>query len=222
MLKAIAKRVTQATPKYLTEHEIAVLFQVIRKQRAPAHVRDLAIFLLVYHHGLRRSEPGRMDLSDYRPDEGRLEITRCKGSKSGEYHLIPVVNTALRAYMRIRGVAPGPLFLSRNHRAISGRRLDQIMKGYCVAAGLPADKAHCHALKHSCVTHFLALTNGNIVAAQDHVGHTDIRSTQKYLHFTERDKIDALPTVQAWGRRQQPQFRNQQRDAAAQAIYEQG
>lgn len=201
MPKAATRRATPPNAKYLTEHEIAVLFEAIRKQRAESHVRNLAVFLLIYHHGLRRSEPGRMDLSNYRPDEGRLEITRCKGSKSGEYHLIPVVNTALRAYLRIRGVAPGPLFLSRNHRALGGRRLDQIMKGYCVAAGLPADKAHCHALKHSCVTHFLTLTNGNIVAAQDHVGHADIRSTLKYLHFGERDKVSALPTVQGWGKK---------------------
>jgi integrase len=64
------KRAASVTPKYLTEHEIAVLFESIRKQPRRAGSAESAVFLPLYHHGLRRSEPGRMNLSDYRSDEG--------------------------------------------------------------------------------------------------------------------------------------------------------
>jgi integrase len=195
------KRVTKPVPKFMTEHEIQVYFQGIDKLHLHSRVRDTAIFRLLYHHCLRRSEPGLLNLSDYRQLDGRLQITRKKGSLSGEYHLVPVVQTALRAYMRVRGQEPGPLFLSRNHRAIGGRRLDQITKIYCAAAGLPADKAHCHCFKHSGVTHFLTLVNGNIEAAKDHAGHADVRSTQAYAHFTEREKVGARKEIQEWGKR---------------------
>ena len=58
---------------------------------------------------------------------------------------------------RRAGSAPSPMFPSRNHQGISRFRLHGLMKGYCAAAGIPAEKAHMHALKHSCGTHGLVL-----------------------------------------------------------------
>jgi site-specific recombinase XerC len=131
---------------------------------------------VVYHRGLRASEPGKLDLKDYRVQEGRLYVHRLKGSVSAEFKLTDVENGALRAWLRVRGLAPGPLFCSRNHRAIGRRRLDELMKQYCRLARVPEEKAHMHALKHSCGTHVAELLGGDVTAVQDHLGHADIRS----------------------------------------------
>lgn len=153
---------------------------------------------MAYHRGLRASEVGNLKLADYRPTEGRLYVRRLKGSREGEYLLTPVEQRALRAWLKVRGSQPGPLFLSRNHRAISRRQLDHLMKHYCRLAGISEDKAHMHALKHSCGTHFLALS-GDIMATQDHLGHADLGSTQIYAQFTQRERIATSPAIQSWG-----------------------
>lgn len=51
-------------------------------------LRDKAFFRLMYHHGLRAIEPGKLTLYDFRPDPGkpRLRVVRLKGSVSGVEH----------------------------------------------------------------------------------------------------------------------------------------
>lgn len=184
-------------PKYLSFNEIDALFKVIKS------VRDRAMFRVVYHRGLRASEVGRLTRADFNLTEGRspiasLYVTRLKGSISSTYTLTTEETTALRAWLRIRGMQAGPLFPSRNHRPIGRRRLDELMKEYCALAGIPSDKAHMHALKHSCGTHVAELLNGDGQAVQDHLGHADIRSTQGYLHFARREGVAAR--LVDWGK----------------------
>jgi integrase len=51
-------------PTYLTEHEVEAFFRVIYKPR------DKALFRVMYHHGLRASEAGKLMLSDFRRGQG--------------------------------------------------------------------------------------------------------------------------------------------------------
>ena len=130
--------------KYLEQSELQALFGVIERKR------DKAIFRLMYHHGLRAHEVGKLQLSDFRQRDGVLYIYRGKGSISREHSLIDEELKALRAYLRDeRGTEAGPLFPSRQGaQGISRYMLDELMKHYCRLAGIRAEKAHCHALKH--------------------------------------------------------------------------
>jgi integrase len=91
-------------PPYLQFEEIARLFTVIESPR------DRAIFRLAYHAGLRASEVGRLELRDYNPHTERIYVHRLKGSNSGEHHLVREESKALRAWLKIRGAVPGPIF----------------------------------------------------------------------------------------------------------------
>ena len=105
-------------------------------------------------------------MTDYRPTESRLYIHRLKGSRSAEFLLTAVEQSALRAWLRVRGSAPGPLFLSRN---VGRSRAGDWTSSSSITVRLP--------------THVLAIL-GNLAAVQDHLGHADIRSTQIYAQFT--------------------------------------
>ena len=180
---------------YFTEHEIDAFFRVIRDPR------DRALFRVMYHRGLRASELGKLMLSDYRPGpKPRLRIVRLKGSISGiEGTLLDLDLTALRAWLRVRGSKPGPLFPSRLRQGINRRTIGLLMKRYSILAGILPDKAHPHALKHSCATHMMRLTNGNVIWTQDHLGHADIRSTMRYIRVTDREARAEL--LAGWGKR---------------------
>jgi integrase len=73
------------------------------------------------------------------------------------------------------------------------------MKRDSILAGIPFDKAHPHALKHSFVTHLVSILHGDILAIQDHVGHADVPSTMRYIRTVDREaRADLLAD---WGKR---------------------
>ena len=165
------------------------------------NARDRAIFTIAGCRGLRASEVGNLNMADYhevpgRPPTAHLMIRRLKGSRHREFELTPIEHTAMRAWLRIRGVSPGPLFLSRNHKAIHRRTLDDLIKRYCLSAGIPREKAHMHSLKHHAGVHVLAET-GDVMAVQFHLGHADLRSSLIYTEFTKEQEL--AQKLKTWG-----------------------
>jgi integrase len=179
-------------PKYLTQEEIEALFSVIDD------VRDRAIFRVAYHRGLRASEIGLLQLADYRPQTGRLYLRRLKGSNSGEFLLTNVENQSIHAWLGERGRVPGPLFPSRNRKAISRDRLDELMQQYCRRAGIPAEKAHMHALKYSCGTH-LSEIGKDVAVIRDWLSHRNVQNTMIYLEVTNKARDAAADSLRHWG-----------------------
>jgi type 1 fimbriae regulatory protein FimB len=177
---------------YLEPHEVTALFDHIVTKR------DRAIFRLAYHRGLRAHEVGLLQLADFRDRDGVLYVRRGKGSVSRDHTLIREELLAVRAWIKERGKEPGPLFPSRQGaRGITRTRLDQLMKSYCRMAGIRAEKAHMHALKHSCGTH-LSERGNTADAIQDWLGHRDSKSTDIYMHFTARRRREMTDKNRDW------------------------
>jgi site-specific recombinase XerD len=176
------RRSASSDAKYLSEAEIADFFKAVAAGRS---VRDMAIFRVVYHRGLRAAEVRLLQLSHYQPDTKRLFVQRLKGSHSGIFRITRHEEMALKAWLKVRGTAPGPLFPSRQKRGLGPQQLDNLMKRYCAAAGIAREKAHMHALKHSCGTHLLA-RGESIEDVQDHLGHVNIQNTLIYAKITNR------------------------------------
>lgn len=164
------------TIKYLTEEETAKFFKSIDS------TRDRAIFMVMYKRGLRASEIGMLQLSDWQIARDRIVFNRLKGSNGGEYHLTAAEVKALKSWLKERGSEPGPLFPSRKGSAISRKMLDVLMKAYGAKAGIPKEKMHCHAFKHACGTHLLE-RGESLEDVQDHLGHVNIQSTLVYAKF---------------------------------------
>lgn len=174
-----ARKKTRAI-QYLTEDELAALFRAIA---AGGNARDLAVFEVAYHRGLRASEVPLIQVGHLRLNQKRLYVTRLKGGVSGEFVITDREARALKSYIKRRPSLPGPLFVSREKHGIGRRRLDQLMKVYGRKAGLPEEKRHFHCLRHSCATSLLE-RDVSIELVQDHLGHTDIRNTMVYAKIT--------------------------------------
>jgi integrase len=192
-LKRKVERTELDSSKYMEMSEIQALFKTVKAKR------DRAILRLVYHHGLRAHEVALIQVSDFRDRDGVLYVRRGKGSISREHSLIDEELRALRAYIREeRGTAPGPMFPSRQGaKGITRGRLDQIVKEYCAAAGIRPEKAHMHALKHSCGTH-LAERGLSAPEIQDWLGHRDSKSTDVYMHFSPGRRKAAWEKNRDW------------------------
>jgi type 1 fimbriae regulatory protein FimB len=173
---------------YLTEDELKGLFRAIeiegkREGTRADPVRDRALFEVALGRGLRASEVGILTMQDLRLKDNRLKVTRLKGGRTGEFLITERETRALKAYVKDRGWLAGPLFPSRNRRAISRRRLDELMKFYGSKAGLPAEKQHFHCMRHTCATRLLD-HGAKIEEVQDILGHEDIRNTMIYAKIT--------------------------------------
>jgi type 1 fimbriae regulatory protein FimB len=173
-----AKKTRKAeTVKYWTEEEWGRFIKLIQ------HPMYRAAFIVAYHRGLRANEIRKMQLSDWRAKDERLQVNRLKGSRSGEFHLGSVESRAIKAWLKVRGTEPGPLFRTRNGTGISQQMQDRLIKRYGPLAGISRDKCHVHCLKHTCATHLLA-RGESLEDVQDHLGHRSIGSTEAYAQFT--------------------------------------
>ena len=141
---------------------------------------------------------GLLDMRDYDAKADRIMVHRLKGSNSGQHHLVREEARALRAWLKIRGSAPGPIFWSQRRQPISRRMLDVLMKQYGALAGIPPKLRHFHVLKHCCATHLLSKGFG-VERVQDWIGHANIQSTMKYAKVTNARRDDMAQQLRdAW------------------------
>jgi site-specific recombinase XerD len=174
------------TIRFLTLDELGRLLAATRES-----VRDRALFLLAYRHGLRASEVGLLRADDLDLRTLRLTVHRLKGSLSGTHPLQPDEAKAIRAWLRGREQPPSPvLFPSNRGDPIARRTLDWLMKKYGEAAGLPPSKRHFHCLKHSIATHLLE-AGADLRFVQDWLGHANIQNTVVYARLTTRGREGA-------------------------------
>lgn len=164
--------------------------------------RDYAIFRIGYHHGLRASEIGMLEMSDWAPgarmEYDRLSVHRLKNGVSAETRMVPAAAEALRRYVKHRGSAPGPIFLSRNNKPISRQRLDALAKLYGAKAGIPVDKRHFHSLRHTCATSMLSEMEIDIVNVKSHLGHKNIQNTMIYAQLTDAAGDKRFDKLRKW------------------------
>jgi len=169
--------------KFLTQAETARLFKVIKGKR------DRALFLLAYRHGLRASEVGILRVADVDLESMRLAVTRLKGSWSNVQALESDEARIVKQWIKERSTSKyatvPTLFISNRGLPIARRTLDYLMKRYCEKAGIPAEKAHFHVLKHTCATHYLE-AGAELRFLQHWLGHANVQNTVIYSHIVSK------------------------------------
>ncbi|MGC2474454.1 MAG: tyrosine-type recombinase/integrase [Candidatus Sulfotelmatobacter sp.] len=169
-----------AAQQSLTEEELDKLLLAARLE----DLRDFVIIDLMYELFLRVSEVLALRCGDVMPD-GRVVCRRLKGSKD---NILPIRN--LDALALVKAACE-----KRKDRAallfdnVSRRTLDWRIKKYGHMAGLPPEKCHAHALKHTACQLTMDETDGNIMAVKTLAGHSDIGSTLSYADITTEDAL---------------------------------
>jgi site-specific recombinase XerD len=182
--------------------------------------RDLALVLLLGGAGLRSEEARRLSVDAVRVR--RADATRPwlrvvgKGTKRRELPLGAEVADALLGWERARGQVPElaghPLLLpalGRQRRdgafpdagaraPLSAQQLSNIVKPIMLAAGVPAQLAHPHVLRHTYATLFLARSPHRLLELRDLLGHASTATTSVYLH-TARASLRAAVDEQDRG-----------------------
>lgn len=140
-------------------------------------LRDHALMLLAYRHGLRASEATGAQRDDVDLEEATIWVRRLKGGLSTEQPLAADEIDALSAYLATRSDREPWLFLSSQGGPMTRQNFHYLV-------GQAGDRAelghvHPHQLRHSC-GHVLSNQGADTRLVQDWLGHRDIRHTARY------------------------------------------
>jgi integrase len=150
--------------------------------------REWAMIVLAYKHGMRASEVCNLRLADVDLKNGGIFIDRLKGSLRTtqaltEHRGEPLLNElkALREWMKQRPDDGSDfLFTSQKGGRLDRSQFFRLFKDVAAKAGLPPEKRHPHALKHSIASHLVA-ANVNLALVKQQLGHRAIGSTMRYV-----------------------------------------
>ena len=190
-------KVKQSLPKHLTlENSLELLSSVDGANER----RDYCILTLFLNCGLRLSELCGLNLSDISSD-GIMTVTG-KGNKERAVYLNDSCLSAVRAYLAVRpneGIVAtdrNALFISRNHRRLSPKTVQHIVKTYLKKAGLGGMGFSTHKLRHTAATLMYQHGNVDIRVLKDILGHANLGTTQIYTHVSDaqiKRAVDANP-----------------------------
>lgn len=178
----------KASWKYLSQEEVKRLIDVVRKE---GNLRDLVLYTFIYKYGLRLREALELKLSHIDKRFFILRIERLKDGIPRDYPIAPKDARLLKRLVKERASNSDNnpyLFVSpwSMHGPMSSYAVQKKMKEYCRKAEIPEDRSHPHALRHSVAVHLLQ--NGkDIHFVRDHLGHTNLKTTQIYTKLAPKD-----------------------------------
>lgn len=179
---------------FLTPTELLSVLRVAREHST----RTWTMILIAYSHGLRASEVCGLKLVDINIKDATIAVKRLKGSLATVQMLMPHRGEplldeigALKAWLKDRPADAGDaLFVSAKGGHLSRVQFFTIFQGIAERAGLPANKRHPHALKHSLASHLIS-ANTNLAKVGQFLGHKSISSTMKYVSVSDRQASEA-------------------------------
>ena len=174
----------------LSPDEIDLMMEKVEKAGEGGE-RDRAVITLLADLGLRVGEVVGLDLADLGWERGHRTVRFVgKGNKQRRRALTPSASAAIDDYLRVRGTADGPLFVTSTGKRIDRHAVFRLVRRLASQAGLPeADRLSPHSLRHAFAT--TARAEGvPLEDVQDAMGHADPRTTRRYdrdRHNLDRD-----------------------------------
>jgi site-specific recombinase XerD len=187
-------RLPKPLPRCLKEEEVATLFGAIRRPR------DQALFLLMLRSGLRVEEVANLTLEALDLTRGRVHVHHGKGGKDRVVYVSPDTHRALGEYLQRRPrVKTKQVFLVEKGpytgKPLSVRGIQKRLEYYARKTRVTAS---CHHLRHTMATQLLN-ADAALVTIQDLLGHTRIKTTQRYCRVSnltvQRDYQQAIGKV---------------------------
>jgi site-specific recombinase XerD len=192
--RGYALRLSRPLPKHLRDEEVITLLNAIHNRR------DQAIFRLMLRCGLRVEEVANLSLRAIDAKRRRLIVENGKGAKDRVVYISDDALQALGQYLMVRPssrvrklflVEKGPF----RGMPISVRGIQKRIEYYAKKTGL---KVSCHPLRHTMATQLLN-AEADLVTIQDLLGHTRIKTTQRYCRVSnlkvQRDYFKAMERV---------------------------
>lgn len=187
--------VKKALPRFLTLEESQRMLHTAEEEKdSPEKLRDYCIITLFLNCGFRLAELVGMNVSDVDFFNRQIRVLG-KGSKERIVYLNDACLSAIQDYLAKREnppEEPNALFLSRNHRRISRRRVQQIVENHLTAAGLGGRGLSTHKLRHTAATLMYQHGSADMLTLKEILGHQSISTTEIYTHLSSEKRQNAI------------------------------
>lgn len=159
----------------------------------------LVLVLLAGSAGLRRGEIIALKWSDLDLARGQIRVDRGmwrtfeetpKGGRGRPVPMTPELKTAIQRHRHALGER---VIYSSKGRVLSNRTIRNWLGQAQADAGLEVNGA-IHTLRHTFCSH-LAAAGAPAKAIQELAGHTDLKTTQRYMHLSPSNRSDAMATL---------------------------
>lgn len=187
--------VKKALPRFLTLEESQRMLHTAEEEKdSPEKLRDYCIITLFLNCGFRLAELVGMNVGDVDFFNRQIRVLG-KGSKERIVYLNDACLSAIQDYLAKREnppEEPNALFLSRNHRRISRRRVQQIVENHLTAAGLGGRGLSTHKLRHTAATLMYQHGSADMLTLKEILGHQSISTTEIYTHLSSEKRQNAI------------------------------
>lgn len=177
-------------------------------------MRHLLLVLLAGSAGLRRGEIQALNRSDIDLSRRLIHVNRAfwddveglpKGNRTRVVPMTPELLDALEEHLKIRRMTGDRerLIVSHDGLRLSNRTVRNWMRQCRKRAGLPLlgdaknerdNGGGIHMLRHTFCSH-LAIAGVPAKAIQELAGHTDLKTTMRYMHLSPTNRSDAISAL---------------------------
>lgn len=161
---------------YLREEEVESMIRAANRGRNP--LRDQALILLSFRHGLRSAELVDLRWSDVDFKHKRLHVRRLKGSLDSVH---PLSGRELRMLRKLKRQYDGTKWILQSERGdqLSTRLVRHVVSSAAKEAGI-AFPVSSHTLRHSC-GYWLSEAGADLRVIQQFLGHANVQHSTRYV-----------------------------------------
>ena len=189
-------------PRTIDNYTLSRIFSAaysdLRESQSNNHyfvsMRDVAVLELLFATGVRVSELCSITCENLNL-QNQVVLIKGKGSKERCIYISsPPVISALASYSALRTTIDSPdpyFFLNRDKHRLSEQSVRRIICRYT-----PTDAAHYtpHMFRHSFAT-YLWEQCGNIYEVKEILGHSSVKTTERYVHASFKQQKRILTTM---------------------------
>lgn len=170
-------KIKNCETEYVTQEQYQHFLYATRRD-----IRLQASIRLMYENGLRASEVLDIRTNDYNKDNRTILI---RDTKNGNDYIINITDTLNNLLVQLCNSNYEYLLHTINGTRISYSNFELSIKRLCNRCGY--SNIHCHSFRHGSAM-FLLENNVNLFTIKNHLRHKSIQSTQRYLHYTDKQR----------------------------------
>lgn len=173
--------------RILDDDEIEMLFNGIN-DNTQTGLRNKCFIALMLDCGLRRGEIPRLNFSDL-DLKSKTMVIKGKGGKQRVVPMGEISSALIMNYItkfRANAGQQAPVFVDCNNCRCTDNLIKQVFKH--IKANIGISRLHPHLLRHTFATNYIA-DGGDLETLRIILGHANIQTTQRYLHFAFNLKL---------------------------------